>query len=128
VGVLSYRQLVRAYPSGGGDYEVARKNLGEKAGLVVAAALLVDYVMTVAVSVASGVDNIISALPFLDPYRVWLAIGAVVVLAAINLRGVRESSTAFALPTYLFIGSIVVMIGTALVRTSLGDAPIAESA
>ncbi|WP_309709026.1 APC family permease, partial [Pseudolysinimonas sp.] len=127
VVVLSYRQLIKAYPSGGGDYEVARKNLGEKAGLIVAAALLVDYVMTVAVSVASGVDNIISALPFLDPYRVWLAVGAVVILAAMNLRGVRESSTAFAIPTYLFIGSIGVMLVTALVRTLLGDAPIAES-
>ncbi len=127
VVVLSYRQLIKAYPSGGGDYEVARKNLGEKAGLIVAAALLVDYVMTVAVSVASGVDNIISALPFLDPYRVWLAVVAVVILAAINLRGVRESSTAFAIPTYLFIGSIGVMLVTALVRTALGDAPIAES-
>jgi amino acid transporter len=127
VVVLSYRQLIKAYPSGGGDYEVARKNLGEKAGLVVAAALLVDYVMTVAVSVASGVDNIISALPFLDPYRVWLAIGAVVILAAVNLRGVRESSTAFAIPTYLFIGSIAVMLVTALVRVLLGDAPVAES-
>ena len=127
VVVLSYRQLIKAYPSGGGDYEVARKNLGEKAGLIVAAALLVDYVMTVAVSVASGVDNIISALPVLAEYRVWLAIGAVVVLAAINLRGVREASTAFALPTYLFIGSIVVMLVTALVRTLLGDTPVAES-
>jgi len=128
VVVLSYRQLIKAYPSGGGDYEVARKNLGEKAGLIVAAALLVDYVMTVAVSVASGVDNIISALPFLDPYRVWLAVGAVVVLAAINLRGVRESSRTFAIPTYLFIGSIAVLVVTALVRALLGDAPIAESA
>ncbi|GHF22364.1 amino acid transporter [Pseudolysinimonas yzui] len=127
VVVLSYRQLIKAYPSGGGDYEVARKNLGEKAGLIVAAALLVDYVMTVAVSVASGVDNIISALPFLDPYRVWLAVVAVVILAAVNLRGVRESSTAFAIPTYLFIGSIAVMLITALVRVLLGDAPIAES-
>ena len=127
VVVLSYRQLIKAYPSGGGDYEVARKNLGEKAGLVVAAALLVDYVMTVAVSVASGVDNIISALPFLDPYRVWIAVGAVVVLAAVNLRGVREASTAFAIPTYLFIGSIAVMLVTAIVRALLGDAPVAES-
>ena len=69
VVVLSYRQLIKAYPSGGGDYEVARTNLGEKAGVVVAAALLVDYILTVAVSVASGVDNIISALPGLDPWR-----------------------------------------------------------
>lgn len=127
VVVLSYRQLVRAYPSGGGDYEVARKNLGEKAGLVVGAALLVDYVMTVAVSVASGVDNIISAFPQLDGVRVELAVVFVVLLAAMNLRGVRESSRAFAIPTYLFIASIAVMIVTALVRIALGDPPIAES-
>lgn len=125
--VLSYRQLVKAYPSGGGDYEVAHRNLGEKAGLVVASALLVDYVLTVAVSVASGVDNIISALPFLAPWRVELAVLCVVVLAAMNLRGVRESSKAFALPTYIFIGSILVMVLTALVRTAFGDAPVAES-
>lgn len=128
VVVMSYRQLIRAYPSGGGDYEVARKNLGEKAGLVVASALLVDYVMTVAVSVASGVDNIISAFPVLNPYRVWIAILGIVVLAAVNLRGVREASKAFAIPTYLFIGSIVVMIVTALIRTALGDVPTASSA
>lgn len=126
--VLSYRQLVKAYPSGGGDYEVAHKNLGEKAGLVVASALLVDYVLTVAVSVASGVDNIISALPFLSNWRVELAVLFVIVIAAVNLRGVRESSKAFAIPTYLFIGSIFVMIVTALVRTAFGDAPVAESA
>jgi len=128
VVVLSYRQLIKAYPSGGGDYEVASKNIGEKAGLVVASALLVDYVLTVAVSVASGVDNIISALPFLDPFRVEIAVGFVVLLAAVNLRGVSESSKAFAIPTYLFIASIAVMIVTALVRTFLGDAPVAESA
>jgi amino acid transporter len=128
VVVLSYRQLIKAYPSGGGDYEVARKNLGEKAGLVVASALLVDYVMTVAVSVASGVDNIISAIPMLNPYRVWIAVGFVVILAAVNLRGVRESSRAFAVPTYLFIGSIAVMIVAYAVRAISGDIPIAESA
>ena len=128
VVVLSYRQLIKAYPSGGGDYEVASKNLGEKAGLVVASALLVDYVLTVAVSVASGVDNIISAIPELNPFRVEIAVGFVVLLAAINLRGVRESSKAFAIPTYLFIASIAVMIVTGLVRTLLGDPPVAESA
>ncbi|WP_433861992.1 APC family permease [Streptomyces sp. L7] len=126
--VLSYRQLVKAYPSGGGDYEVAHKNLGEKAGLIVASALLVDYVLTVAVSVASGVDNVISALPFLASWRVGLAVLCVIILAAVNLRGVRESSKAFALPTYIFIGSIFVMVVTALVRTVLGHAPVAESA
>ncbi|CAN5464093.1 APC family permease [soil metagenome] len=128
VVVTSYRLLIKAYPSGGGDYEVASKNLGEKAGLVVASALLVDYIMTVAVSVASGVDNIISALPFLNGFRVEMAVVFVVLLAAVNLRGVRESSKAFAVPTYLFIGSIAVMIGVALFRTAIGDAPLAETA
>jgi amino acid transporter len=128
VVVASYRQLIKAYPSGGGDYEVARKNIGEWAGVVVAAALLVDYILTVAVSVASGVDNIISAIPELNAYRVEIAVGFVVLLAAINLRGVRESSKAFAVPTYLFIASIAFMVVVALVRTALGDPPIAESA
>lgn len=126
--VASYRQLIRAYPSGGGDYEVAHRNLGEKAGLVVASALLVDYVMTVVVSVASGVDNIISAIPELNPFRVELAIVFVIVLAAVNLRGVSESSKAFAIPTYLFIGSVFIMIVVGLTRTALGDPPVAESA
>ncbi|ANJ29046.1 DNA-binding protein [Agromyces aureus] len=126
--VASYRQLIRAYPSGGGDYEVAHKNLGEKAGLVVASALLVDYVMTVVVSVASGVDNIISAIPELDPFRVELAVVFVIILAAVNLRGVSESSKAFAVPTYLFIGSVFVMIVVGLTRTVMGDPPVADSA
>nr|WP_157497465.1 APC family permease [Leifsonia sp. Leaf264] len=126
--VMSYRQLVKAYPSGGGDYEVAHKNLGEKAGLVVASALLVDYVMTVVVSVASGVDNIISAIPVLAPFRVELAVFFVIVLAAVNLRGVSESSKAFAIPTYIFIGSVFVMIVVGLGQTFLGVAPVAESA
>jgi amino acid transporter len=126
--VASYWQLVRAYPSGGGDFEVAHRNLGEKAGLVVASALALDYILTVAVSVASGVDNIISAFPGLHSVRIELAVGAVVVLAIMNLRGVRESSTAFALPTYLFIGSVLVMIAVGLFRTMLGDVPIADSA
>ncbi|MFT4122485.1 MAG: APC family permease [Microbacteriaceae bacterium] len=126
--VLSYRQLIKAYPSGGGDYEVARTNLGEKAGIVVASALLVDYVLTVAVSVASGVDNIISAFPELSVARVPMALGFIVLLVAINLRGVSESSKAFAVPTYVFIGSVAVMIVVGLVRTALGDAPVAASA
>jgi amino acid transporter len=127
VVVLSYRQLVKAYPSGGGDYEVARKNIGEVAGLIVASALLVDYVLTVAVSVASGVDNIISAFPSLNPYRVELAILFLLILMAVNLRGVRESGKAFALPTYLFIASIAVMVVTALIEALVGHTPVAES-
>ncbi|MFV0372933.1 APC family permease [Microbacterium sp.] len=126
--VTSYRMLVKAYPSGGGDYEVARTNLGEIPGVVVASALLVDYVLTVAVSVASGVDNIISALPELDPWRVELAIGFVVLLVVVNLRGVREASRAFAIPTYVFIGSVGAMIVVGVVRWLLGDPPVASSA
>jgi amino acid transporter len=126
--VASYRQLVRAYPTGGGDYEVASKNIGKSAGVVVASALLVDYVMTVAVSVSSGVDNIISAAPSLHSYRVTMALVFVVLLAAINLRGLREAGLAFAAPTYLFAGGVFIMIATGLFRAIAGDAPVAESA
>ncbi len=128
VVVISYRQVVRAYPGGGGSYEVVTRNLGRRAGMVVAASLMVDYVMTVAVSVASGVDNIISAAPGLNPYRVIMAVGFVVLLTAMNLRGVRESGRAFAAPTYLFIVGILAMIAFGLVRSLLGHAPVAESA
>ena len=128
VVVLSYRQLIKAYPSGGGDYEVAQKNLGEKPALIVASALLVDYILTVSVSVASGVDNIISAVPQLAPVRVGMAIGIVVLLAAVNLRGVAESSKAFALPTYIFIASVFVMVLVGLGRTIVGDVPVSVSA
>jgi amino acid transporter len=128
VVVISYRQLIRAYPSGGGSYEVAHKNLGAKAGLVVGAALLVDYIMTVAVSIASGVDNIISAAPEINRFRVEMAVGFVVILVAMNLRGVRESGTAFSIPTYLFIGSVGITIVVGLIRHLMGTLPLAESA
>ncbi|MPQ96750.1 amino acid permease [Modestobacter sp. I12A-02628] len=129
VVVLSYRQVVHAYPSGGGDYEVASKNFGQFASLVVASALLTDYVLTVAVSVSSGTDNIISAFPSLDEYRVPIAVGLVCLLVAANLRGLRESGKTFALPTYLFISSILLMIGTGLFREFFTDSPpVAESA
>ncbi|MFS0734325.1 APC family permease [Microbacterium sp. 1P10UB] len=128
VVVISYRQLIKAYPSGGGDYEVASKNLGEVPGVVVASALLVDYVLTVAVSVASGVDNIISALPFLNSFRVELAVLFVIVIIVVNLRGVREASLVFAIPTYVFIGSVFLMIVVGIGRMLLGDAPVASSA
>jgi amino acid transporter len=126
--VASYRQLVRAYPTGGGDYEVASKNLGRSAGVVVASALLVDYVMTVAVSVSSGVDNIISAAPSLHHHRVAMALIFTVLLAAVNLRGLREAGLAFAAPTYLFATGVFVMIATGLFRAIAGDRPVAESA
>jgi amino acid transporter len=128
VVVVSYRQVVRAYPSGGGSYEVASTNLGRSAGLVVAAALLVDYVMTVAVSVAAGVDNIISAVPTLNPYRVLINVGFIAILTAINLRGVRESGRAFAVPTYLFVVGVLAMVVVGLLQTAVGHPPVAESA
>lgn len=128
VVVASYRQLVRAYPSGGGDYEVAHRNLGASAGITVASALLVDYVLTVAVSVSAGVDNIISAIPALNSSRVPIAIGFLVFLTAANLRGVRESGRAFAAPTYLFVVGVLGMVAWGLLRTLFGDAPVAESA
>jgi amino acid transporter len=127
--VASYRQNVRAYTSGGGDYEVATVNLGSRFGLVVASALLVDYVLTVAVSVSSGVNNLGSAVPFVADHRVALAVAIVVVLAAMNLRGVRESGLAFAAPTYLFIAVVLGMVGYGLLRVLvLGQEVRAESA
>jgi amino acid transporter len=127
--VASYRQNVRAYPSGGGDYEVATVNLGGPFGLVVGSALLVDYVLTVAVSVSSGVNNLGSAIPWVAEHRVGVAVTVVVVLTAINLRGVRESGFAFAIPTYLFITVTIGMIAWGFVRTViLGDDVRAESA
>ena len=126
--VLSYRKVVAAYPSGGGDYEVAKKNIGEKSALVVASALLLDYVMTVAVSIASGVDNLISAFPMLNDFRVEMAIGFIVFLCAINLRGVRESGVAFAVPTYLFIASVLTMFGVGIFKLLSGESITAVSA
>jgi len=126
--VLSYRKIIEAYPSGGGDYEVAKKNIGDRSALIVASALLLDYVMTVAVSIASGTDNVISAFPQLAPYRVGIAVGFLIVLCAANLRGVRESGTAFAIPTYLFIGSVLLMIGTGVFKLISGAALVAPSA
>lgn len=126
--VVSYRQVIHAYPDGGGSYEVVRQNLGRGAGMVVAASLMVDYVMTVAVSVAAGVDNVISAVPSLNSQRVLLAVGCVAVLTLVNLRGVRESGRAFAVPTYLFIVGIIAMVGIGLFQTAVGHAPVAVSA
>ena len=126
--VMSYRQNVHAYPSGGGDYEVANTNVGSFAGLTVASALLVDYVLTVAVSISSGVQNASSAIPFIYGHEALVASGLVVLLAAMNLRGVRESGTAFALPTYGFMVAIIGMTLWGLFRSATGTLPEAESA
>ncbi|TNC27663.1 APC family permease [Amycolatopsis alkalitolerans] len=127
--VASYRQNVHAYPSGGGDYEVATTNHGRRWGLVVASALLVDYILTVAVSISSAAANIGAAIPFVSTHKVLFAVSAIVVLAAMNLRGIRESGTAFAIPTYAFVVGIVCMLLYGLFRVFvLGDTVRAESA
>jgi amino acid transporter len=126
--VASYRQNVHAYPSGGGDYEVATVNLGPRAGLTVASALLVDYVLTVAVSISSGVQNAATALPFVRGHEVPAAVGLVVILTAMNLRGVRESGKAFAVPVYAFIVGIIGMALVGYFRYFTGSLGQAESA
>jgi amino acid transporter len=129
VVVASYRQNVHAYPSGGGDFEVVTTNLGDTAGLVVASALMVDYVLTVAVSTASAMANIGSAIPMVAENKVWFCVAAILLVMALNLRGVRESGLAFAIPTYAFIVGVLVMIGWGLFRIFvLGNPLRAESA
>jgi len=128
VVIASYRQNVRAYPSGGGDYEVASVNLGPKAGLGVGSALLVDYVLTVAVSISSGVQNAAAAFGFVRGHEVLVAILLIAALTAMNLRGVRESGTAFAIPTYLFMATVLGMALIGVVRKMTGSLPQAESA
>ncbi len=126
--IASYRQNVHAYPSGGGDYEVVTTNLGRAGGLGVGSALLVDYVLTVAVSISSAAQYAATALPVLQGLQVPLAVGLVVLLTSMNLRGVRESGTLFAIPTYVFIVAILGMLAVGLARALLGDLPEAESA
>jgi amino acid transporter len=123
VVAISYQQTIHAYPSGGGSYIVARANLGPNPGLVAAAALLIDYVLTVSVSVAAGVAAITSAFPPLLGHRVALGVFFVVAIAAANLRGVRESGRLFAAPTYLFIVSFVIMVVVGLYRWLWGSLP-----
>ena len=126
--VASYRQNVHAYPSGGGDYEVATVNLGRNAGVTVASALLVDYVLTVAVSISSGVQNAASAIPFISGHEAVVACLLVILLAAMNLRGVRESGAFFAVPTYGFMFAVLGMAAYGAMRALNGTLPDVESA
>jgi len=129
VVVASYRQNVHAYPSGGGDYEVVTTNLGPNAGLTVASALMVDYVLTVAVSTASAMSNIGSAIPFVENHKVVFCTVAILLVMALNLRGIRESGFAFAVPTYAFIVGVGIMLVWGLFRIYVLNEPIrAESA
>jgi amino acid transporter len=127
--VASYRQNVHAYPSGGGDYEVATTNLGPKAGLTVASALLVDYVLTVAVSIASGIENLGSAIPFIVEHKVLCAVAVIVLLTLMNLRGMKESGKLFAIPTYVFVAGVFIMIAWGAYRgLVMGDTMKAPTA
>jgi len=122
---FSYMQTIKTYPGGGGSYTVARANLGVPAGLLAAAALIVDYVLVVAVGIAASVGALVSTAPSLQPYTLWLCLGILVIVAMVNLRGVRESGAIFMLPTYLFIGSLLAVIGAGLWKTlAAGGAPL----
>ena len=130
---ISYRQVIHAYPQGGGAYMVTTENLSPKAGLVSGGSLLVDYMLTVAVSVSSGADAITSAIPALHPYNLHISIILVLVLMLMNLRGLRESAVSLMIPVYLFIASTVFLIGFGLLQLLLGNlsyhatAPIGKS-
>ncbi|MFZ9924046.1 MAG: APC family permease, partial [Ilumatobacteraceae bacterium] len=126
--VNSYRQTINAYPQGGGSYIVAKDNLGKYPSLVSGSAMLVDYILTVAVSVSGGVAAIISAFNGLAPYRVWLCVGFIFLITLANLRGVRESGALFAPPTYLYIVSLAALILIGLYRVYFQDlGPIAHT-
>jgi amino acid transporter len=118
---MSYRQTIDSYPGGGGAYTVAKENLGTTAGLIAAGALLIDYVLTVAVSVAAGVENIVSAFPDLMAHKVAIGLVIIFIVMVFNLRGVRESATVFAAPTYLFIFSFVILIAVGAWRLATGN-------
>ena len=117
---FSYRQTIAAYPSGGGSYTVARFNLGARAGLLAAAALLADYILTAAVGISSGVGALVSAVPSLFPHTVSLCVGILIVITILNLRGVRDAGMAFSIPTYLFVGTLLITIVAGIVRVLAG--------
>ncbi|HXC42548.1 MAG TPA: APC family permease [Candidatus Dormibacteraeota bacterium] len=117
---FSYRQTIAAYPSGGGSYTVARFNLGTRASLLAASALLADYILTAAVGISAGVGALVSAVPSLLPHTVSLCVGILIVITILNLRGVREAGTAFAVPTYLFVGTLLITIVVGILRVLFG--------
>jgi amino acid transporter len=128
---LSYRQTIESYPNGGGAFIVAKENIGEIAGIIAGSALSIGYIMTVAVSIASGVDQVVSAFQGLEPFRVYLCLIIIALMTIGNLRGVKESAAIFSLPTYFFVFSILVMMIAGIVKIANGYKPeplyIAES-
>src|SRR5208283_4801254 len=123
---FSYRQTIAAYPNGGGSYTVARENLGSGAGLLAGAALMIDYLLNVAVGISAGIGALVSAVPRLEPHTLALCLAVLVILTVVNLRGVKEAGSAFIAPTYLFVGTlaIVIVIGFYKVVAS-GGHPVA---
>jgi len=118
----SYRQTIEAYPKGGGSYTVATENLGKSAGLLAAAALMIDYILTAAVGVSAGVGALISAVPSLQPHTLQLCLGVLVILTIVNMRGVHDTGVVFMIPTYLFAGTLLIVIGVGAVKVLAGDA------
>jgi amino acid transporter len=125
--IYSYRQTILAYPQGASDYIVAKDNIGPAAGLTAGSALLIDYTLTVAVSVSAGIAALTSAVPALYPFRTWLCVGAITLIAVGNLRGLRESGRLFALPSYLFIGGLLGLLAVGFTRYASGGAPEAAA-
>src|SRR6516162_6081582 len=114
---FSYRQTIQAYPGGGGSYTVARQNLGATAGLLAAAALMIDYVLVVAVGISAGVGALVSAAPGLQPYTLAICLAILVLVTLVNLRGIREAGLIFMVPTYLFVGCLLTAIIIGIVKT-----------
>src|SRR5271156_4309299 len=126
---FSYRQTIAAYPSGGGSYTVATENLGAKAGLLAAAALMIDYILNSAVGISAGVGALVSAFPRLEPHTLALCLAILLILTLINVRGVKDTGSAFLIPTYLFVGTLLIVIITGAVRAFAAGghpAPIVE--
>ena len=126
--IISYRQTILKYPQGGGAYNVSKDNLGNTAGLVAGSSLRVDYVLTVSVSIAAGIGAIIAAAPDLEPYRVTLNVVAIIAIGLVNLRGIRESGSAFAIPPYLFIVALIVMIVVGMFELIVNGRPLQPEA
>src|SRR5271157_985281 len=123
---FSYRQTIAAYPNGGGSYTVARENLGNGAGLTAGAALMIDYLLNVAVGISAGIGALVSAVPRLEPHTLSLCLAVLVILTVVNLRGVKEAGSAFIAPTYLFVGTLGVVIGIGLYKVvASGGHPLA---
>src|SRR6202047_528938 len=122
---FSYRQTIAAYPGGGGSYTVARYNLGARPSLLAASALMTDYILTAAVGISAGVGALISAVPSLQPHTLSICLGILIVVTIVNLRGVREAGIVFMAPTYLFLGTLFIVIGGGLIRALMsGGHPV----